>query len=152
MQGVSSLFQGIGAANEAKLDAFNIGTEEVMQKAVGLRESRLIIEEFENLLKSNLAFTMTKLNRKITPDLEAAFRADRDKAESTTADIDFMTYINELGYKQEAAAARRRGKQALIAGMLGAGNAYADYKANIAKYGTYESRQKTLLRTSSETV
>jgi len=150
MQGVSSVVQGIAAKNQARLDSFNVGTEQVMQKAVGLRESRLIREDFEELMKSNLAFTMTKLNRKITPDLKAAFKTDRDKAESTIMDIDFMTYINQLGYKQEAAATKRKGKEALLAGLLGAGSAYVEYKANITKYGTYASRKnQTLLRDPS---
>jgi len=150
MNGVTSLIQGIAAKNENRLKAFNVGTEQVMQKAVGLRESRLIREDFEELMKSNLAFTMTKLNRKITPDLKAAFKTDRDKAESTIMDIDFMTYINQLGYKQEAAATKRKGKEALLAGLLGAGSAYVEYKANITKYGTYASRKdQTLLRDPS---
>tara|TARA_R100001510_G_C7652960_1_gene210966 strand:- start:747 stop:1232 length:486 start_codon:yes stop_codon:yes gene_type:complete len=121
MKGVGFLIQGIAAKNQAKLDEFNIGTESVMSKAQGLREGRLLLEQFENVYKSNIAFTLSKLNRKISPDLKAAFETDRDKVEDAVKDVDFMTYINGLGFKQEAAATRRKGKDALFAGLLGAG-------------------------------
>ena len=110
------LIQGISAKNENRLKAFNIGTESVMAKAQGLREGRMLLEQFEDVYKSNIAFTLTKLNRKIT----------------AVKDVDFMTYINGLGYKQEMAATRRKGKEALFAGLLGAGQTgletYQDYK------------------------
>ena len=134
------LIQGIAAKNQAKLDAFNVGTESVMAKAQGLREGRMLREQFESIMKSNLAYAMTKLNRKITPDLKAAFETDRDKVEDAIEDIDFMTYINELGYRQEAAAKKRKGKEALFAGLLGAGQTgletYQDYQ---------DTKRKTLL-------
>ena len=126
------LIQGISAKNENRLKAFNIGTESVMAKAQGLREGRMLLEQFEDVYKSNIAFTLTKLNRKITPDLKAAFETDRDKVEDAVKDVDFMTYINGLGYKQEMAATKRKGKEALFAGLLGAGQTgletYQDYK------------------------
>tara|TARA_R100000231_G_scaffold139466_1_gene120803 strand:- start:1841 stop:2326 length:486 start_codon:yes stop_codon:yes gene_type:complete len=132
MKGVGFLIQGIAAKNQAKLDEFNIKTESVMAKAQGLREGRMLLEQFEDVYKSNIAFTLSKLNRKITPDLKAAFETDRDKVEDAVSDIDFMTYINALGYKQEAAATRRKGKEALFSGLLAMGQTgletYQDYK------------------------
>jgi len=131
--------RGISAKNQAKLDEFNIGTESVMAKAQGLRESRLLIEQFEDIMKSNLAFTLTKLNRKITPDLKAAFETDRDKVEESAADIDFMTYINQLGYRQEAAAKKRKGKEALFASILQAS------QTGLETYSDYKDTKKTTL-------
>ena len=139
MKGVGFLIQGIAAKNQARLDEFNTGTEAVMAKAQGLRESRLLIEQFEDIMKSNLAYTMTKLNRKITPDLKAAFETDRDKVEESAADIDFMTYINQLGYKQEAAAKKRKGKQALFASILQAS------QTGLETYSDYKDTKKTTL-------
>lgn len=133
------LIQGIAAKNQAKLDAFNVGTESVMAKAQGLREGRILLEQFESIMKSNLAYTMTKLNRKVTPDLKAAFETDRDKVEESIADIDFMTYINGLGYKQEALAKKRKGKEALIAGLLGAG------QTGLETYQDYQDTKRTTL-------
>lgn len=138
MKGVGFLIQGIAAKNQAKLDEFNIGTESVMSKAQGLREGRLLLEQFENVYKSNIAFTLSKLNRKITPDLKAAFETDRDKVEDAVKDVDFMTYINGLGFKQEAAATRRKGKDALFAGLLGAGQTGLE---------TYQDMEDTKRRT-----
>ncbi len=133
------LIQGIAAKNQAKLDAFNVGTESVMAKAQGLREGRMLRDQFESIMKSNLAYTMTKLNRKVTPDLKAAFETDRDKVEESIADIDFMTYINGLGYKQEAAATKRKGKEALFAGLLGAG------QTGLETYQDYQDTKRTTL-------
>ena len=133
------LIQGIAAKNQAKLDAFNVGTESVMAKAQGLREGRILLEQFESIMKSNLAYTMTKLNRKVTPDLKAAFETDRDKVEESIADIDFMTYINGLGYKQEALAKKEKGKEALIAGLLGAG------QTGLETYQDYQDTKRTTL-------
>lgn len=139
------LIQGIAARNQAKLDDFNIGTQSVMAKAQGLRESRMLIEQFEDIMKSNLAYTMTKLNRKITPDLKAAFETDRDKVEDAVEDIDFMTYINELGFRQEAAATRRKGRDALFAGILQMGQTgletYSDYKDADKRYTLLKSKK-----------
>ena len=139
MKGVGLFIQGIAAKNQARLDEFNTGTESVIAKAQGLRESRMLIEQFEDIMKSNLAFTMTKLNRKITPDLKAAFETDRDKVEDSAADIDFMTYINQLGYRQEAAATRRKGKEALFASILEAG------QTGLETYSDYKDTKKTTL-------
>tara|TARA_R100000234_G_scaffold117991_1_gene97501 strand:+ start:1233 stop:1706 length:474 start_codon:yes stop_codon:yes gene_type:complete len=139
MKGVGFLIQGIAAKNQARLDEFNTGTEAVMAKAQGLRESRLLIEQFEDIMKSNLAYTMTKLNRKITPDLKAAFETDRDKVEDAVSDVDFMTYINQLGYRQEAAAKKRKGKQALFASILQAS------QTGLETYSDYKDTKKTTL-------
>ena len=146
MKGVCFLIQGIAAKNQARLDEFNTGTEAVMAKAQGLRESRLLIEQFEDIMKSNLAYTMTKLNRKITPDLKAAFETDRDKVEDAVSDVDFMTYINQLGYRQEAAATRRKGKEALFSSLLSMGQTgletYSDSKDADKKYTLLKSKKE----------
>ena len=141
MKGVGFLISGIAAKNQARLDAFNIGTEEVMLKADGLRQSRLVMEQFEDIMKSNLAYAMSVQNRKITPDLQAAFRSDEEKTEAAISDIDFMTYINQLGLKQEAAATKRKGMDQFRASLFSAG------QTGIETYYDYQDTKKgTLLR------
>tara|TARA_R100001510_G_C7637390_1_gene195316 strand:- start:975 stop:1445 length:471 start_codon:yes stop_codon:yes gene_type:complete len=138
-KGLGFFIQGIAAKNQAQLDAFNVKTESVMAKAQGLREGRMLLEQFEDIYKSNFAFTLTKLNRKITPDLKAAFRKDRDNVEDSVSDIDFMTFINELGYKQEIAATKRKGKDAFMSGLLAMG------QTGLETYQDYQDTKRTSL-------
>ena len=112
-----TILGGIGAQQESRLRQFNIGTERVMNDELALQLSRARREEYDSATASNIA-SFSAMNKE-----GASVRAFFQK-EVLTEDVAAIAknnYRQNLKLKQEALAARRRGRNALLASLFQAG-------------------------------
>lgn len=121
-----ALFGGIGAKNEAKLNAFNIETEKQMNKVAAEQEAMARREAYDMATASNIA-AFSAAGRDIGSDRSVkAFLKKQEEILGT--DIGRMATqlrMQNLAATQQAAGVRRQGKQALIGSLFEATSAAA---------------------------
>lgn len=136
---IGTLAAGIGAKKTAELQAFNIQTESILSRAQAIQQSRLRNEELKEAFATADAFFMGVAGRDISdPSIQAMKRREMETTGEDISDIEMMSRLNQLKYKTEALATKRRGRQSLISSIFKAGTtaatAYYDYKDTAPKY------------------
>ena len=114
-----TILGGIGAQQESRLRQFNIGTERVMNDELALQLSRARREEYDSATASNIA-SFSAMNKE-GASVRAFFEKQKEVLTEDVAAIAKNNYRQNLKLKQEALAARRRGRNALLASLFQAG-------------------------------
>lgn len=105
----AGIAEGIAKEREAMLEAFNIGTERTLAKASANTDSIRRREELKDVMEAAESFFLR--TREETMDIEAYYEREQDTAGGDIDDIAAMSYLNDLKYKQEIIATKRRGVQ-----------------------------------------
>ena len=131
LQAAGMLTGGIAAKNTAKLNAFNIETESVMQKAEGVQQSNLRQLQFEDEMSTANAF-FSAAGRDVDRSVQAYMDKRKEVAGSDVGDIATMGNLARLTKMMEAQSTRRAGQEQFIGSLLRAGstaaNTYFDWK------------------------
>lgn len=126
-----SIFGGISAQQTGELNAFSMKTESILAKAQGVQQANMRNTAFKEAMSAaDAAFYAA--GRDIDPSIEA-FKAKEQKVfGEDISDLALMTRLNELKLRQQGAAERRMGREALIGSLLKATStgltAYSDYR------------------------
>jgi hypothetical protein len=123
---VGSIIGGIGAKNEAKLNAFNIETDKKLNQAQAAQMANARKEEYDLATSSNIA-AFSAAGRDIGSDRSVKAFLDKQKEimGKDVGRIQTQTRIEDLKSTQQAAAVRREGQQALIGSLFDAASTSA---------------------------
>jgi hypothetical protein len=132
----SSILGGIGAKKSADLNAFNIGTEKKLSQAEAAQRNNDRMELYRSNLSANIA-TFAAQGRDVGADRSVSAFLDRQKeiAVSDTERSDFMAMMQGMKLDAEAAATRREGKAAMVAGFV---DGFTTMAGGLNKYGKVE--------------
>lgn len=128
---------GIAAKNEAKLNAFNIETDQKQNKASALQMAQARRAEYDAATSANIA-AFSAAGRDIGSDRSVKAFLDKQKEimGEDIGRIQTQTRAEDLAAIQRAFAVRREGKQALVASLFEAAG-------NAAEMGSQYSKTKT---------
>lgn len=139
-QAVGTLISGISAKNTAALNAFNIKTESILARAQAIQQSTLRNDQLKEAMATADALFMGAMGRDISdPSFQAMKRKELETTGEDISDIEMMSRLNQLKYKAEASAMKRKGRETLLASVLSAagtaGSGYADYRDTAPRGG-----------------
>lgn len=129
IQVVGSILGGIGAKQEADLEAFNIETERKFNSAAASQQARARMDEYESATATNLA-SFAAAGRDIGSDrsVEAFLEKQREIATEDIGRIGEQEERTSNQYLAEQARAKRSGKTALASSLFSAaGQAASSY-------------------------
>jgi len=125
-----TILSGFGAREQAKLDEFNIGTERQMARASAMQATRYRDEQLSEALAASENFIRAVAGREFTPDIEAFVEREREKSGEDIANIELMSFLNQLKLNSEQAKVKRKGRETLLASVVRAvGTAAEGYEA-----------------------
>ena len=129
---------GAAAKKTSELTAFNIETESDLSRTQALQQSRIRNNEFKEALATADAFFMGVAGRDISDrSIEAYKRKELETTGDDISDIEMMSRLNQLKFKTEAFAERRRGREFYRASLFRAAttvaSGYADYQDTLTK-------------------
>lgn len=138
---IGAISAGAAAKRTSELKAFNIETESVLSRTQALQQSRIRNNELKEALATADAFFMGVAGRDISdPSIQAFRKKEMETTGDDISDIEMMSRLNQLKFKTEALAERRRGREAYRASLFKAAStmasAYADYQDTAAKGAT----------------
>jgi len=115
------LLSGIGAKQEAELEAFNVETEKRQNQVTAMQQARARMEEYDLATSSNIA-AFSAAGRDITTDrsVEAFLEKQKEVAAQDIGRIARQTSVEDLRADMMAMAAKRRGRNALYASLFNA--------------------------------
>jgi hypothetical protein len=125
VQAVGTVLGGIGAKKEAELNAFNMETEKVLNKARAMEIAQARREEYDMATASNIA-VQTKFNDITSRSVQAFLEKQRETMGKDQKAIASNTFRDNLKITQQAAAERRRGREALASSLLNAATTAAE--------------------------
>lgn len=115
------LISGIGGKQEARLNAFQFGTEDKLNKVLAMQQAQARREEYDLATSANIA-TFAAAGRDVTTDrsVEAFLERNKEILEKDISRIDqqarFQSMKTSLGQMTE----RRRGRNALYSSLFSA--------------------------------
>lgn len=130
------LISGIGAKQEARLNAFQFGTEDKLNKVLAMQQAQARREEYDLATSANIA-AFAAAGRDVTTDrsVEAFLERNKEILERDISRIDqqarFQSMKTSLGQMTE----RRRGRNALYSSLFSAAGTAGEtiYKLDQAK-------------------
>lgn len=128
---VGSIFGGIGARQQAKLDAYNIQSDRKFNQASAMQQAQARREEYDIATSSNIA-AFAAQGRDIGSDqsVKAFLERQQEIVGQDLGRIQNQSRMEDLNSMQQAAATRRQGQQAFIGSLFNA--AESAYKARSA--------------------
>ena len=129
----SSIAEGQAKANEAAYDTYQMQLNARQTKIEAFQKSNARLRDFQQAQSHNLAF-FAFLNRDPSDrSLKGFMSAQEEIATKDAAQISSTGFMKASQQLQEADMARARGRNAMLAGYLGAGSAIAS--------GFYQNQQ-----------
>ena len=130
------LITGIGGKQEARLNAFQFGTEDKLNKVTAMQQAQARREEYDLATSANIA-AFAASGRDVTTDrsVEAFLERNKEILQRDTSRIDkqaqFQSMKTSLGQMTE----RRRGRNALYSSLFSAAGTAGEtiYKLDQAK-------------------
>lgn len=126
------LAAGAGARQSAQLNAYNIETQSILNKAQAIEESNIRYEDFRSAMSSANAFLTGASGRDVDPSVIAFQKKEQSVMGKDISSIASMARMKELKYRQESLAELSAGRAAMASAAIGATSsllsAYADYR------------------------
>ena len=122
---VGTILGGIGAKKESELNAFNLGTEKVLNSARADEMALARKQEYELATATNIA-TQSKGTDLSSRSVEAFLKAQKEMFGKDIKSIQNNTFRENLKITAQQAGERRRGKTALISSLFSAGTTAAE--------------------------
>ena len=119
IQAAGTVMGGIGAKKTADLNAFNMETEKVLNKTRAMEIAQARRDEYDMATASNIA-VQTKFNDITSRSVQAFLEKQRETMGKDQRAIANNTFREGLKITQQAAAERRRGREALASSLLNA--------------------------------
>ena len=112
---------GIGAKQEARLNAFQFGTEDKLNKVLAMQQAQARREEYDLATSANIA-TFAAAGRDITTDrsVEAFLARQKEILERDTSRIDQQAQFQSMKTSLAQMTERRRGRNALYSSLFSA--------------------------------
>ena len=131
VQTAGTVLGGIGGQKTAQLKSFDIKTESILSRTQALQQSRIRDDQTKEAL-SVVQGVFAAAGRDVDGSTEAFRKKEIDVSGEDISNIEVMSFLNQLKYKGDAAATRRKGRESLFASILKAGSTaastYSDYK------------------------
>jgi len=131
VQTVGTILGGIGAQKASQLKSFDIKTESILSRTQALQQSRIRNNQTKEAL-SVVQGVFAAAGRDVDPSTKAFRKKELEVSGEDISDIEVMSFLNQLKYKSDAAATRRKGRESLFASILKAGSTaastYSDFK------------------------
>jgi len=131
VQTVGTILGGIGAQKTAQLRSFDIKTESILSRTQALQQSRIRNDQTKEAL-SVVQGVFAAAGRDEDGSTKAFREKELEVSGEDISDIEVMSFLNQLKYKGDAAATRRKGRESLFASILKAGSTaastYSDFK------------------------
>lgn len=124
---LASIAGGISARRTARLNAFNLGTERVLNEAEATQKSNMRMEAYRSNLSSNIA-TFAAAGRDVGLDrsVNAFLGKQKEVVGEDIKNMEFMKMMRSMKLTSQAFAAEREGKDAQRAGFINAFTTMAD--------------------------
>jgi hypothetical protein len=112
---------GIGAKQEARLNAFQFGTEDKLNKVLAMQQAQARREEYDLATSANIA-TFAAAGRDITTDrsVEAFLARQKEILQRDTSRIDQQAQFQSMKTSLAQMTERRRGRNALYSSLFSA--------------------------------
>ena len=121
-QGVAAagtIMGGIGAKQEADLNAFNVGTEKIQNKTEAEQAALARRQEYDLATQTNIA-TFSKATELSSRSVEAFLKRQEKTIGKDLGRIDRQAYMEGLAFDMKAMTERRRGRNALMSSIFDA--------------------------------
>jgi len=121
-QGISAagtIMGGIGAQQEARLNAFNTETEKVQNKTQAEQAALARRQEYDLATQSNIA-AFSAMGRDEDRSVEAFLKRQKEIFGQDVGRVDRQTYMEGLAFNMKAMNERRRGRNALMSSIFDA--------------------------------
>ena len=131
---IGTILGGIGAKQEAELNAFNIETDRLLNRVSAMQQASARMEEYESATASNIA-AFSAMGRDIGSDrsVEAFLNRQQEIATRDVERIARQSAFQDLQSNMQALAERKRGQNALYSSLFSAagqaGQGVYQYKA-----------------------
>ena len=115
---------GIGQMKAGELNAYNVESQDMMQKAEAKQRAVARIEEWQSATATNIAqFSMT---RDISSDrsVQAFLEKQKETVAKDVSRIGRQSQIQSMQSRQQAAQERRAGREAFIGSLFSAAGTY----------------------------
>ena len=123
---LGSLFGGIGRQQEARLNAFNMDTEKVLNDAQAIEVINARRREYDLATESNIATFYKGGDATASRSVEAFLRASKETFADDASSVANQTFRENLKLEQAKLAEKRRGRNALIASFFDAASTAAE--------------------------
>jgi len=117
LSAAGSIMAGIGAQQEARLNAFNMETEKVLNKARAEEMAQARREEYDLATASNIA-NFSKGTELASRSVEAFLMRQKETMAKDQTAIANNTFRQNLKIEQQKLAERRRGRNALMSSLF----------------------------------
>lgn len=131
---LASIAGGISARRTARLNAFNLGTERVLNEAEATQQSNMRMEAYRSNLSSNIA-TFAAAGREVGLDrsVGAFLGKQKEVVGEDIKNMEFMKMMRSMKLTSQAHAAVREGRDAQTASYI---NAFTTMADGISKFNS----------------
>jgi hypothetical protein len=119
----ASIAGGIGQKKAAELNAFNMETQRVQNDAIAAQRSNDRYEQFKFAESANRALMTGAMGRDLggaDRSVAAFLKRNRETAFQDLDRIETQRQMDALNYQMQAASERRRGRDAMVSGVVDA--------------------------------